>query len=147
MLGRYAFPRGAGRRDSSQSIKKRINPKEESLIHQVQKETGIEPQIWAARSIAKVFEKLNLPFDKTEKTQSPSFTKNFLSNHKNPIVQLIAEARRINKVNTTFIDTILKHEHKGRIHAEINQIRSDDGGTITGRFSYSNPNLTNTCER
>ena len=52
------------------------------------------------------------------------------------LLQMIAEARRINKVNTTFIDTILKHEHKGRIHAEINQIRSDDGGTVTGRFSY-----------
>ncbi len=54
---------------------------------------------------------------------------------------MIAEARKINKVNTTFIDTILRHEHNGRIHAEINQIRSDDGGTVTGRFSYSNPNL------
>ena len=28
-----------------------------------------------------------------------------------------------------------------RIHADINQIRSDNGGTVTGRFSYSNPNL------
>ena len=126
---------------AANQLKKELTQKEESLIHQVQKETGIEPQIWAARSIAKVFEKLNLPFDKTEKTQSPSFTKNFLSNHSHPIVQKIAQARKLNKVNTTFIDTILKHEHKGRIHAEINQIRSDDGGTITGRFSYQNPNL------
>jgi len=54
---------------------------------------------------------------------------------------MIAEARKVNKISTTFIDTILKHEHKGRIHADINQIRSDDGGTVTGRFSYSNPNL------
>ena len=54
---------------------------------------------------------------------------------------MIAEARKINKVSTTFIDTILNHEHEGRIHADINQIRSDDGGTVTGRFSYSNPNL------
>ena len=82
-----------------------------------------------------------MPYDKTEKTQSPSFTKNFLSNHPHPTVQLISQARKINKVNTTFIDTILKHEHCGRIHAEINQIRSDDGGTVTGRFSYQNPNL------
>jgi DNA polymerase I-like protein with 3'-5' exonuclease and polymerase domains len=35
----------------------------------------------------------------------------------------------------------LRYEHKGRIHAEINQIRSDQGGTVTGRFSYNNPNL------
>ena len=58
-----------------------------------------------------------------------------------PLVKQIARAREINKSHTTFIDTILKHQHKGRIHAEINQIRSDQGGTVTGRFSYNNPNL------
>ena len=30
---------------------------------------------------------------------------------------------------------------KGRIHAEINQLRNAGGGTVTGRFSYQNPNL------
>ena len=122
-------------------LKKELTTQEERLIHQVKIETGVETQIWAARSIQKVFEHLNLPFEKTAKTGAPSFTKNFLSNHEHPVIQMIAEARKINKVNTTFIDTILRHEHNGRIHAEINQIRSDDGGTVTGRFSYSNPNL------
>jgi DNA polymerase I-like protein with 3'-5' exonuclease and polymerase domains len=56
-------------------------------------------------------------------------------------VQKIAKARELNKAHTTFIDTIIRHEHRGRIHADINQIRSDQGGTVTGRFSYSNPNL------
>ena len=56
-------------------------------------------------------------------------------------MQCISKAREINKAHTTFIDTIIKYEHKGRIHADINQIRSDSGGTVTGRFSYSNPNL------
>ena len=123
------------------TLKKELTTKEERLIHQIKLDTGVETQIWAARSIEKVFQKLNLPYERTEKTDSPSFTKNFLSNHNHPTIQMIAEARKINKVNTTFIDTILKHEHKGRIHAEINQIRSDDGGTVTGRFSYQNPNL------
>jgi len=123
------------------TLKKELTTKEERLIHQIKLDTGIETQIWAARSIEKVFQKLKLPYERTEKTDSPSFTKNFLSNHNHPTIKMIAEARKINKVNTTFIDTILKHQHKGRIHAEINQIRSDDGGTVTGRFSYQNPNL------
>jgi DNA polymerase I-like protein with 3'-5' exonuclease and polymerase domains len=38
----------------------------------------------------------------------------------NPLVKKIAKAREINKAHTTFIDTILKHEHRGRIHADIN---------------------------
>ena len=127
--------------EKSNQLKKELSTREELLLHQVKKETGIDTQIWAARSIATVFDKLKLSYEKTEKTQSPSFTKNFLSNHPHPVVQMIAQARKLNKVNTTFIDTILKHEHCGRIHADINQIRSDDGGTVTGRFSYSNPNL------
>ena len=48
-------------------------------------ETGIDTQIWAARSIAQVFDKLNLEYDRTEKSQAPSFTKNFLQNHPHTI--------------------------------------------------------------
>ena len=122
-------------------LKNKLLTEEKECLHIVKKETGVDTQIWAARSIAQVFQKLRLPFDRTEKTNSPSFTKNFLQNHPHPIVQKIARAREINKAHTTFIDTIIKHEHKGRIYAEINQLRSDSGGTVTGRFSYSNPNL------
>ena len=127
--------------ERAHKLKQKLVSQEEELLLQVKKETNIEPQIWAARSIAKVFDKLSLDYQRTEKTQSPSFTKNFLQEHKHPLVQKIAKAREINKAHTTFIDTIIKYEHKGRIHAEINQIRSDTGGTVTGRFSYNNPNL------
>ena len=126
---------------AAHALKQELVQEEKLCLQKVKTETGIDTQIWAARSIAQVFEKLSLPFDRTEKTQAPSFTKNFLQNHPHPMVQYIARAREINKAHTTFIDTILKHEHKGRIHAEINQLRSDQGGTVTGRFSYSNPNL------
>jgi len=127
--------------EAANQLKQKLLAEEKECLQKVKKETSVDIQIWAARSIARVFEKLNLPFDRTEKTNSPSFTKNFLKNHPHPIVKHIARAREINKAHTTFIDTILKHEHKGRIHAEINQLRSDQGGTVTGRFSYNNPNL------
>jgi len=127
--------------EKAHKLKQQLASEEKQLLQKVKTETGIETQIWAARSIAKVFDKLNLPYERTEKTRAPSFTKNFLSSHKHPLVKCITKAREINKAHTTFIDTIIKYEHKGRIHADINQIRSDSGGTVTGRFSYSNPNL------
>ena len=126
---------------AANELKDKLSSEEKECLLKVKKETGVDTQIWAARSIAQVFEKLRLPFDRTEKTNSPSFTKNFLQNHPHPLVKRIARAREINKAHTTFIDTIIKHNHKGRIHAEINQLRGDNGGTVTGRFSYSNPNL------
>jgi DNA polymerase I-like protein with 3'-5' exonuclease and polymerase domains len=127
--------------EQAHQLKKKLSTEENHLLQEVKKDTGIEVEIWAARSIAKVFDKLSLPYELTEKSKSPSFTKNFLSTHQHPLIQKIAKAREINKAHTTFIDTIIKHEHKGRIHADINPIRSDQGGTVTGRFSYSNPNL------
>ncbi len=127
--------------ESAHKLKEELVEEEKELLLEVKKQTSVDVQIWAARSIAQVFQKLDLPFDRTDKTNSPSFTKNFLQNHAHPLVKRIARAREINKAHTTFIDTILKHNHKGRIHAEINQLRSDNGGTVTGRFSYSNPNL------
>ena len=127
--------------EGAHNLKKDLASQEGILIQAVKKQTGIDTQIWAARSIAQVFDKLNLDYDRTEKSHAPSFTKNFLQNHPHPLVNKIAQAREINKAHTTFIDTILKHSHKGRIHADINQLRSDNGGTVTGRFSYSNPNL------
>ena len=121
--------------------KKTLVEQEKKLLQEVLTSTGIDVQIWAARSIAKAFDKLKLPYERTVKTQAPSFTKNFLANHSHPVVQKIAKAREINKAHTTFIDTILKYSHKGRIHAEINQLRAEGGGTVTGRFSMNNPNL------
>jgi DNA polymerase I-like protein with 3'-5' exonuclease and polymerase domains len=122
-------------------IKKQLIDKENKILNKIKDLTGVSVELWAAASIAKVFDALKLPYDRTEKTGAPSFTKNFLSNHPNEIAQGISYAREINKAHTTFIDTIVKHSHNGRIHADINQIRSDDGGTVTGRFSMSNPNL------
>jgi len=127
--------------EKAKLLKQKLTSQEKDLLLKVKQETGIDPQIWAAKSIATVFDKLGLHYERTEKSLAPSFTKNFLQEHKHPIVQMIAKAREINKAHTTFIDTILRFEHKGRIHADINPIRSDSGGTVTGRFSYSNPNL------
>jgi DNA polymerase I-like protein with 3'-5' exonuclease and polymerase domains len=122
-------------------LKQQLLQQEQLLLLDIKKETGLDIEMWAARSIAKMFDQLKLHYDKTEKSNAPSFTKNFLQEHEHPLVQKIAKAREINKAHTTFIDQIIKFEHKGRIHAEINQIRSDAGGTVTGRFSYHNPNL------
>ena len=127
--------------DKTYQLKKDLVNKEEALIKEIKDETGIEVQLMAARSVAKVFDKLGLHYERTVKSKAPSFTKNFLQEHTHPIVKKIAKARELNKAHSTFIDSILRFTYKGRIHADINPIRSDQGGTVTGRFSYSNPNL------
>ena len=127
--------------EKAENIKNSLIHKEKKILNKIKGLTGVDVEIMAARSIAKAFDKLKLPYDRTEKSKEPSFTKNFLQNHPHELPKAIAEAREINKAHSTFIDSITKHAVDGRIHADINQIRSDSGGTVTGRFSMSNPNL------
>ena len=115
--------------------------REREVLKQIKHVAGGDVEIWAAQSLAKAFDKVGVAYPKTEKG-APSFTKLFLQEHEHPLAKLVVEARNLNKTSGTFINSIMKHCHSdGRIHAHINQIRSDDGGTVSGRFSMSNPNL------
>lgn len=114
---------------------------EKILLQKIKQLVGKDIDIWAARQIGEAFDKLKIEYPRTENTGAPSFTQNWLHNSKHQISQLIVQAREINKFHNTFLAGILKYEHKGRVHAEINQLRSDNGGTVSGRLSMSNPNL------
>jgi len=111
-------------------------------IKRIEDTTSIDPEVWAAKSIESICNKLGIDdFDRTPKTGKPSFTKNYLKKHKNPVLRAIASARELDKLRNTFLESIKNYVYKGRIHADIHQLRGDFGGTITGRLSYSNPNL------
>ena len=126
--------------DKAEKIKNDLWSQEKKLRKEIQKLSGHFVEVWSAASVAKAFDALKIKYDRTP-TGQPKFDKNFLSTHDSPLAKMVVNEREINKARTTFIDTIVKHSHRGRIHAEIHQMRSDDGGTVTGRFSYSNPNL------
>jgi len=127
--------------DRADQINTKLEKEERALIKKIKDEYGVSVDIWAAASVASAFKSAGLEYPVTGGTGAPSFTKQFLAAHPHELPKLIVRARELNKARTTFIEAIMKHQHNGRIHADIHQLRSDDGGTITGRFSYSNPNL------
>ena len=127
--------------DKAERLRNELLKREKGVLKAINKLTGMDLEIWAAQSIAKAFDKLDLAYPRTDKG-APSFTKSYLSEHLHELPKLIVEARNLNKTSGTFINTILKHcRSDGRIHSHINQIRSDDGGTVSGRISMNNPNL------
>ena len=127
--------------DKLEQTRDALLKREKDILRQIKKTTGSDVEIWAAQSLAKAFDSQGISYPKTEKG-APSFTKMFLSDHEHELPKLIVQARNLNKTHGTFIATIMKHAGKdGRIHSHINQIRSDDGGTVSGRISMNNPNL------
>ena len=119
----------------------KLKTREKELIDKLKTISGNTVDIWAAASIAKAFDKLKLSYPRSD-TGLPSFTKVFLEECENPIGKMILEAREVNKTHGTFLQPYLDFSAKtGRIHPHVNQLRSDDGGTVTGRLSMANPNL------
>ena len=119
-------------------LKKRRN----QIVKAIESITTIKVDIWAAASIKNLLDHLCIKdYKVTPKSKMPQLPKDYLKTHNNKCLRMIAKAREYDKAVNTFIDGLLGYVHEGRIHADINQIRSDSGGTVTGRFSMSNPNL------
>ena len=119
-----------------------LKKRREQILKAIESLTTVRVDIWAATSIKKLLDHLHIKdYKVTPKSKMPQLPKDYLKTHSNKCLRMIAKAREYDKAANTFIDGLLEYVHEGRIHADINQIRSDAGGTVTGRFSMSNPNL------
>jgi DNA polymerase I-like protein with 3'-5' exonuclease and polymerase domains len=108
--------------DKAHQLKKDFQAQEKQYLIKIKQLAGKEVDIWAARQIGEAYDRLGIDYPRTDKTHEPSFTSNWLANSKHEISKYIAQAREINKFHGTFLDSILKYEHNGRIHGEINQL-------------------------
>jgi DNA polymerase I-like protein with 3'-5' exonuclease and polymerase domains len=115
--------------------------REKAIFAELKSLCGGTVDIWAAASIAHSFDKLGISYGKTA-AGAASFTKGFLDSCDHPVAKLIVEARETNKTHSTFLQPYLDFSAKtGRVHPHVNQMRNDEGGTITGRLSMNSPNL------
>lgn len=69
-----------------------------------------------------------------------SFTERWLKT--NDIGRRIIDVRQLKKARDSFVTPLVEtHNVQGRVHATLNQSKSDDYGVIGARFSCSDPNL------
>jgi len=119
-----------------------LNDRVVKLQKKLDKLAGQPVNFHSGPSLAPVFDKLNVPYPLTKKTKKPSIKKEWLEAHPSPIAADVRTARKLDKARSTFIEGgIMGHVYRDRIHAQANQLRQGDSGAVTGRFSYSNPNL------
>ena len=130
--------------EKAEKTKKFFKSEEQKIYTNIKNETGIkidDSDIYTAASLQKVFDKLGEKYGYTEKNKQAKISNTLMKESENPLIRSISVAREYNKAHTTFIDSILKHQVDGRIHAEINQLKGEYGGTVSGRLSMNNPNL------
>lgn len=120
-----------------------------ALDGEIKRQVGFEVNTAAAQSLAKAFEALGLPYQRTEPTErnpngNPSFTADFLESVDHPVAQLIVTRRQKEKLRAVFLESyLLKNHVNGKIHCSFHPLKGDENGARSGRFSSSDPNLQN----
>lgn len=101
--------------------------------------------VWRPGPIAKALSAIGFEVPLTP-TGKPSTKVAVVEKIDHPAAKEIGEARRWNKLRTTFVESIRRHAIRGRIHCTFNQLRAqkEQGGLMGpayGRLSSVNPNL------
>lgn len=126
----------------TQKMLEEFRREQKSIHDQLVDLAGGDFSIWAAEEIAPVLDRLGIEYPLTPKTRKPSLTAGFLEGLDHPFADMLVEERRIDKMCGTFLEgSILESHHEGRIHCQFNQLKGEEGGAVSGRFSSSKPNL------
>jgi len=122
-----------------ENLLQRAEDERKKLRHMV----GFDVNINSSGELARAFDGLGLPYNRTTKG-SPSFTSAFLDKVQHPIGDSIREIRRLDKLRGTFLESYILDSHvNGMVYGQFHPLRGDSGGTRSGRFSSSTPNLQN----
>jgi len=123
--------------------------KEQEFAARLRHLVGMEVNVNAADSLAKMFGKLSLPYGRTKPSKAfpqgkPSFTKDFLKTVRHPAVELVQEIRKVAKTRGTFVEGyVLNSNVNGYVFPQFHPLRGDESGARSGRFSSSDPNYQN----
>lgn len=100
------------------------------------------------KQLQELFTSLGLEIPISAKTQRPSFDADSLEDVEHPCAAQIVELKGLKKLLGTYLEgQFINFQYKGHINGELHPAKSDDGGTVTGRFSCSNPNMQNISAR
>lgn len=115
----------------------------ESLQAKLDEFCGFEVNVNMDSDLIKICEKFGLEYAKTEKG-NPCFSSEMVPKDEMGIFETVLEIRKYYKARDTYIrGYIFGSTIDGWLHGQYNQLKSDAGGTVTGRLSSSNPNMQN----
>lgn len=129
--------------DMTEQLKDRMDEELKLIDKELKDLVGFEVNVNANDSLGKAFDALGYPYGLTA-TGKPSFTKGFLKKQQHSLAHLILKKRAREKLKGTFLESYLLESHvDGKVYGQFHQLRGTGGGTRSGRFSSSTPNLQN----
>lgn len=126
--------------------------REEALVRAIKTDTGVNVTATDNEALGRACREVGLDPGTTAQGRT-SITADWLEAQKHPLTTNIRELRRWNKARTSFVESHMAYAGidagRGRIHGEFHPLRrveeegSTSRGTVSGRFSGTDPNLQN----
>lgn len=111
----------------------------EANIAEAQKPLGTV-NVNSSKQVAELYRLNGITDFATTANGAPSFRIDWLAT--NEIGQAILKVRQLKKARDSFITPLIDtYNVNGRVHAQLNQSKSDDYGAIGGRLSCTDPNM------
>ena len=144
--------------EHAQKLSAKLGTQIEELSEQLNKLAGAPVNFRPSHSLFKAFDTLGIVYPLTEPTEkqkakgrtvgNPSCTNTWLQTQEHAFCKLLLQIHEYDKIKGTFIDGyILGSNINGRIHCNFNPLKRADEegnrGTVSGRFSSTDPNLQN----
>ena len=127
--------------DKAIAIRDRLNSEQEQAMDKLKQLCQRDLDIWSGPDIEEACKQLNLDYPKTDKGNA-SFSAEFLEVSDHELFSLLLKARKLDRAGGVFIQSkIIDMQKDGRIYPTFRQVRSDSGGTKSGRFASANPNM------
>lgn len=137
--------------DRLDQVEKWAIEEEQTKLDEVFHHTGVRiivDNVNKPLCLAGALEAIGVTVPLTPSTHQPSVDNELLINLKHPVGDALVRARKVNKLRTTFAESVRRHAIGDRIHCTFNQLRreSDSGqgdgqGARYGRLSCCEPNL------
>ena len=115
-----------------------INHRKSNIFWQLFRESGVRVEPTNPTSVSKLCNKLGIEVEKTE-TGKPSIKNEWLRyQYEHPLLHLVYVYRKLSDLESDYIHKYLKAlDGDNRIRYNLNQLKSNEYGTVTGRFSSS----------
>ena len=125
----------------AEQVAQELTTQQEKAMETVKKLAERDVDIWSNQDIEDVCARLKLAYPKTEKG-NPSFTAEFLEAADHDLFKMILQARKLDRAGAVFIRSKIINMASGdKVYPTFRQVKSDDGGTKSGRFASANPNM------
>ncbi|MNJ07241.1 DNA polymerase I [compost metagenome] len=129
--------------DKARLLEDELGEAAEIKLAELRAQCGFTVGVNSGIQLAKAFDKFGYEYPLTA-DGNPSFTQEFLKTCTHKLGAHIIETRELIKMRSTFVrGYILNKNVNGRLYGVFRQMKSEGGGTVSGRFSSSDPNLQN----